>query len=485
MTGAPIRNGIALTSFGDLFAPCEVLSPEARRRLAALVVVGPGEAPPLFPAALATAGLPRRRDGLVAMRTEVEAGLGPQALASLADVLLGVVVPAIEGRRDEVRARSGRLRSLLEANEATTWDALARLRVGEVAAWAGMGPIQLVALIGLAVEAALGMVGAEPEDDTVEHEVDDLTLLVEHDQRVGSGELHIAIERCGGTDQPAAVRAAAARLLARAPAPCHRAVSSLDAVLAAVGDERDRGVFAHLVLSLDCPPRASEVGEALGIGFERVRQLRVRAEERATAAVRDEAEVSEVVRSVADGLGIAAPADAVADVLVTTGLPVLPDTRSLLVLWLAGPFRPVTGHEGWLATDRAGLVAETRRLLGEDGGVRLQDQVAKELGVLGVAPAHVAAWIARQPVRTVDGLLVLTTGSTAEVAERALFASGRASTVQELVATAWPGPEGPGVEEVGEVLRRDRRFLQVSETDFELAEWGGEPHPVRSYRARP
>jgi hypothetical protein len=139
---------------------------------------------------------------------------------------------------------------------------------------------------------------------------------------------------------------------------------------------------------------------------------------------------------------------------------------------LAGPYRPVADHPGWIATDPAELRDETRRMLDEDGGVRLADQVAKELDILGVIPELVAHWLGEQPVRRVAELLVATSGSSTDVAERALSALGRPMTVDELTEWISAGRPGQGAGGLWPLLSSDDRFVRVSADAFELAEWG-------------
>lgn len=118
------------------------------------------------------------------------------------------------------------------------------------------------------------------------------------------------------------------------------------------------------------------------------------------------------------------------------------------------------------------MVIETRRLIHEDGGVRLADHVAKELDTLGMASAHVAGWLACQPVRVCDGLVVATTGTAGDVAERMLHAHGRTITADELAA--WL----PGGRDRIEALwsARDRRFVVSDGDRLGLAEWGEHTH---------
>jgi hypothetical protein len=75
-------------------------------------------------------------------------------------------------------------------------------------------------------------------------------------------------------------------------------------------------------------------------------------------------------------------------------------------------------------------------------------------------------------------MVMLTSGTPADVAERALFAAGRSLTVDELEATIWPGRASPAAEldRLLRALHHDARFLRVGAREFELADWGGEPY---------
>ncbi|MEX2658383.1 MAG: hypothetical protein WD232_01705 [Acidimicrobiales bacterium] len=475
-----------------MFAPCEVLNPAVRRRLSSLVGCAPGQPPPLFPGELAGAPLPLGAGGRAELRSAVEAGLGDAALVELGGMRLGEVVPVIRTLAGDVAARPTpvRLQSLLERNGASTWAVLAERTLGEIASWAGMGHKGLARLVGLALDAGIdgstGAVWAQPGSSARTSTpgpavsptaADDLSLLL---ARGAGGAVRSALEGCTGEDQAEEVRSAATRLLARFERVRHPILAVLDQALAAVGDTRDLGVLYHCVLRLEGRSSLAQVATALGVGTERVRQIRARAAERLDAALGAPgapggAGLDHLARDLAERLGAAAPIAAVDEVLTSSGLPALPDTRSLLALWLAGPYHPVKGHQGWVATDPGELLAETRRLLGEDGGVTSREQVAKELATLDVTGQHAGLWLERQAVQAVDGLLVLTAGTVAEVAERALFAAGRAMTGEELVAAVWPGPGEPGRAEVEAALRRDRRFVAVGAGRFELAEWGGAP----------
>lgn len=488
-TGAPV--------LGQVFSACEVLPPAARVELASRLPAAGGRPPALFPAELAAASLALSAGRRAGLRQVVESALDVAALARLDGVRLRDLVPAIAGRDGEVDPGPDRtrLRKLLERHGVTTWATLGELTVGEIMAWPGVGPTAGAALVGVAFDAGLSFLGDEaaegafdgspdvqpapglPAAGTSEPAVDDVRLLLQHDGRAGGGRLRAVLERSAAAGAPEPVRAAAHRLLSLPP-PVLPTVAWLDRVLAAAGDHRDRAVFVHGALRLAGRPSRSAIAEALGVGVERVRQLVARAVERvAVASAGPPSEVARVRNELTDGLGEAAPLGAVDGLLADAGLPALPDTRSLLLLWLVGPYTVVPGLPGWVATDPAGLLAVTRRVLAEDGGVVPAEVARKELDMAGVPEQHVDGWLAEHPVVEIDGLLVLTTGSPADVAERALFAAGRALSAGELAVTAWPDADAaPDLHDLERVLHRDGRFVRVSATGFELAEWGSEPY---------
>lgn len=474
-------------TFRQVFAACEALSPRARLDLASRLPAVAGRPPALLAGELAVAPLPHDAGRRAVLRAIVEADLDASNLAQLAGMRLRVLVPAISGRSEafDPGPNQARLRALVERQGAPTWAKLAELTIGEIMAWAGMGPRLLATLIGVAVEAGMrslddGDDGTAPAARVVDGPDaggDDVRLLLEHGERAGDGALLLALERLTEPGAPEPVRAAAGRLLTL-PTPVPSSVAWLDRVLAAAGDHRDRAVFVHGVLGLDDRPARPAIAEALGVGVERVRQLMARAHERVVAASASPPdEVARTRDDLARRLGSAAPVRVADDLLVAAGLPPLPDTRSLLLLWLGGPYAGVAGKPGWLATDAAGLLADTRRALSEDGGVRPTEQVHKELDVAGVPEEHIGPWLAQQPVVTSDGLLVLTTGSLADVAERGLFAAGRALTARQLAAIIWPdAADAADHDGLERALHRDARFVRVSADEFELTEWGNVPY---------
>lgn len=496
----------------DLITRCDALPLEARLRLAVLLGA-PGHPVAFRPAELAARSLPLAPDARAAVGRAVIEGLGRDTLVRLAPCRLDVVFPAIGGRMGGVAAHRlpARLLAVLEREGAARWEALGSRTIGEVSGWHGVGPAATTTLAGLVVEAALAFlteegacppVGPAASDDGVTtgqrgRSVDieprsgaidpggDLALLLGYEQRCPGegGGLRSAIQRLAGPALPAPVRAAAQRLLACPGPPDLQAtvLASAERVLGSLADVRDRVVFEQGVLLLDDRATPTQLGADLGISAERVRQLRSRAEGRVRSALADGSpELREAVAAVAAELGSARPRAFVDVLLERRGLAALTDPRSLLVLWAAGPYRPVVGSPAWLATDPVGLGPSTSAMLSEDGGVRPVEHLVREIERLGVLADATASWLAEQPVRVHEGLAVLTTGAPADVAERALSATGRAMTSDEL--SRWVAAPGDGGRAgtcsaaLRDALRRDRRFVEVGRDQHELAEWGAQPY---------
>ena len=395
----------------------DVLPVQVRLQLSELLAA-PGQPPAIFPRQLTKSALPVTPDARAEIRRAIEAGLAAEAVGKLALHRLGAVVPALARCAPDAVARfaPSRVRVLLARHSTTL---IERLTIGEICDWRGVGPTRVAQLIGAAVGAASEFLAAEQI----------LPILTD---------------------------------------PTPGSLSPLfTAALAAAGDHRDRGVFENGVLPLGPPVTWPELAAALGISIDRVRRLAARAAERVRAAPY-QLPIAALAAAVAERLGAAAPGAAVDEVLSSLGLPALPDPRSRLLLWTAGPYRQVAGHPGWVAVDPAGLVGQTRRLIHEDGGVRPVDHVAKDLHFEGIVAEHVESWLARQPVRIDAGLVVATTGRPGDVAERALHAPGRARTVDEIAS--WVDGVPRGFEELMSVP--DRRFVVTRGQALALVEWG-------------
>ena len=207
-----------------------------------------------------------------------------------------------------------------------------------------------------------------------------------------------------------------------------------------------------------------------------MRQIRLRAEGRVRAAASAAPQDTRaLVGAVRGWLGSVVPVDVADDLARRLGAGSAQTRIGGLLLWLAGPYLPVPGRDGWLALDPAGAVARTTEWLAEDGGVRPAQEIRDELAVEGVRPEHHDAWMAACGGVAVDDMVVHVSGGLATVAERTLFATGRGLTPAEIAALV-AGPDRVGDLRV--VLERDRRFARVSADVYELAEWGRAAAPA-------
>ena len=317
-------------------------------------------------------------------------------------------------------SRSIRITNALDANGPPTWARLGRSTLGEITATPGVGRRSLAALLELAVGVAIGRCAIEaasaPGDDLEE-------------------------------------------VLARA--------------LEEAGDTRSRLIFEQLVLPIEETISTASVAALLEIGQQRVRQLREQSVGRVRYAALSQnagqpAVAHTIILHVADRLGAVAPRAELDQVLSEIGLPPLPDTRSQLLMWLAGPYRALgDAHPSWVARDPEMVISDTARVLCEDGGVRLVHHVHDDLASIGVSADQVDAWLAVQSVRFVDDVVVLTAGSPLAVAERLLAAAGSPLSTDELCA-----PDQTAGPLSVQALSRDQRFVRVGPDDWALSEWG-------------
>ncbi len=164
---------------------------------------------------------------------------------------------------------------------------------------------------------------------------------------------------------------------------------------------RDRAVFEHAVLGLEPLVTKHDLGTNLASGTNGCAS-RTRSTARASHAATSCRPLVDLAAELARTVGAAAPLAAVDQALTpsacrrcrTRALPAAPARRS---------YRAIEGHLGWAATVPAEPVGETWRLLSDDGGVNLLTDVTWALMALGVADAHVLAWLDRQRVGLIDG----------------------------------------------------------------------------------
>jgi hypothetical protein len=399
----------------DLFSRCDLLTPAGRVALAEHLHI-PGRRPAVFADELRDVPLILEREHLAETARLIGHNIRGGFGAGVTARTVGELVPLVARVDGPIRlsALATRQRDRLAREQITTWAEVSYCTVGTMLGWVNVGEVFVTSLIGAAVAVAVAAIDCPV---------------------VGSEDLTLA--------------------------------GLLEAILAAAGDFRDRAAFEHLVTG---QMTIAGVASTIGISFERVRQMRRRAEVRVRDAVEGHPAVAEIAAALAASLGRAAPLAGLPASLDEVGIDLdSNDSRTRLLLWLAGPYRAVNGNGSWIATDPQDLAAETRDLLAEDGGVRPFDHVVKSVAHLGLLPDHAEAWIVAQPVRIVDDLVVLTTGTDAEIAERALSALGRSASLEEL--TGWIDRAGDP-SRLWVTLNNDRRFVRTGPRCFELAEWG-------------
>lgn len=397
-------------------------------------------------------------------------------LDRIADRSLAVLAPGASLLVDaEIGAHEGSLRllNLLARQHVHRWSTLLGLRVEDVRRWSQTDTGTTAEIVGLAFARGLAGLVASRQDAKAAGAALDVAVLLEHEQTASSQPLLDALTALAGEGAPDGVRGAATRLLTMVPgARSHADV--LTRILGAAGDARDVEVFAERNLQLRHRATLEETAQRIGLSAERVRQLRRRAEGRvraaaATAPGDSRALVGEVRR----WLGTAVPTDVADGVARRLGAGSAHTRVGGLLLWLAGPYQPVPGRDGWLAVEPAQIVASTAAWLGEDGGVRPVQEVHDELAAEGVRPEHHDAWLAACGGVVVDDMVAYVAGALATVAERVLFAAGRGMAVSEIAPLLAPGRD----EDVHATLIRDRRFVRVGADVFELSEWGGATEP--------
>ncbi len=463
-----------------LFPRIEVLPVPTRRRLAELLAV-PGASPALLSEEILALPLPAAPDDQASVRQAIQAGLDRGSLAHLAELQVGEVVPAIEGRDGFIGTLpcSPRLRAVLQRSGVASWAELAKRRLDEIGQWVNVGQGTLSELVGLAVAAGMEFlaVRAPTAESPTSGACPDLVTLLDYERSAGGVGLRRLLESFAAAQHPEPVRAAAGRLLATPDPALEPHLAELSRALEATGDHRTRGIFEHRSLRLDDAAGMGDLAAALGISASRIRAICAEAEGRTRTAV-DEApgDLAEVVARLREGLGRVAPRNALDELLLAWRLPPLPDPRSLLLLWLAGPYRPVSRDPSWLAVEPAPLAADCRRMLEEDGGVRPVEQVRTDLQHLAISTEHVDAWLSVQEAVVLDNLVVSVSGPLTDVAERVFSATGRAMTAGELAAAISPGRQGATSADLERRLCHDRRFLLVGPERLELADWGGDAY---------
>lgn len=432
---------------------------------------------------LADLGWPfRRREVRSAMERVLRGALSRYDLDELADRTLGQLFPGARAG-DTLLTPLGegdcspRLLAALQRAGWATWGELAKRRLPEVADLPHLGPALLAELLGVLFERSAGELWA-----TWARSDGDLALLLRYERGSAEPRALLALLEAGARAGDEAVRLAARRLLQEFAPWALDLDERLAFLLDAAGDARAQRLFRGWELGEDGLQRAElaarddlTVPHAAAIvqgAATRVRQSLAGAP----------AWVRWAVGAARDGLGgvtTLTEADAVARRLGTTG-----PTSTALLLWLAGPYRPVGGTAGWAALDPKRAVAITREALHADGGVRPLPDVAGEIEELSLARGLLGEWLGACGATVVHGLSVVVAGPLPDAVERLLEAHGSAQSSEEICAGLVPGRGDVGEEELARALR-SKRFARDERGRVALRSWGGPPQSQSQSQSQP
>jgi hypothetical protein len=468
----------------DAFTGTRALAREGRSELARVLGCPPGEIDEAPLGDLADRWHRRQLAAAVELAAEPDEVLAALGGIPLADLVPGA--PLLPDNSIDAARCPSRLLTPLRRHDLLRWSSILGLRLADVLKWRGVGTRGAAQLLGLSFERSLVGLVEGRADKAAGEAWSDLALLVDYEDRSGSGALRGALAHLAGDACPEPVRRSAERLLRHcdghdaAQAGGSAAVGEvLDELLEAAGSARDQAVFSARELSVTDRPTIEQLARRFRLSTERIRQLRARAANRVLAAAAEAPEwVQDLTAGLRDRLGAAAPARDVTTVLAQMGCCLPAAAHEQLVLWLAGPYRPVRAGEGWLAIEPDGLVALTKRALSDDGGVRLADEMSAELARIGVVAPHRDGWLRACGAVPVDGMVASTAGSCGDVLERLLFATGRPMSTSELSTLL---SNGHDEKPLRAALQRDRRFIpSAGNADaFELAEWRPAPRSAR------
>ena len=271
---------------------------------------------------------------------------------------------------------------------------------------------------------------------------------------------------------PPAVREAAGAILAACAPWALDVRRGARILLAAAGESRDRAIF-EAWLAGDGEVTFEKIGRRKGMSGASISRILEHAEPKVRKALPDAPTPWPwLVASLRKILGTLGTVEQIDAVFAGLGVGNSKSARSTqaLALWLAGPYRPVPDHPGWLAVDAKGLTARTTRALAADGGVRRRVEIGAELGEAGVSAKHLDTWLAECGSVAVYDLVVSTAGPLADVLERILDAYGTPRHEQELLLdldrARRPLPAGALA-----VAARSGRFARGDDGSIRLASW--------------
>ncbi len=265
----------------------------------------------------------------------------------------------------------------------------------------------------------------------------ELEVLLRHERASQKPRVLEALLEHRSAGGPDAVRVAADRLLREHARWALDLAKPAALLVEAAGRERDQRLFISWSLHPD-GRTFDDLAKQEGMCRQNVNGLVRRAESRVRAALETSpAPLPWVVATLRCRLGTAATEDQVAVELarLAAGKPPVGE----LITWLAGPYSPVPGRPGWVATEPKQLVARTAACLAADGGVRRLLDVETELADLGVHADRLRPWLRAGGATVVHDVVVSMSGSLADVIERVLDAHGQERTAEEIAVDLGSG----------------------------------------------
>ena len=307
----------------------------------------------------------------------------------------------------------------------------------------------------------------------------DLAVLLSYERTQPTQPLLEGLLGLRNSDGPPEIRATAGGFLRQAAPWAVDVQPVLEALLENAGNDRSRALFAAWA-SPRAPGSMQLLAEEHGISAQRVGRIVHRAAAQVRAAVATApAPLPWLVSDLGRRLGRVASEPRVDAVLGRLGVE---GPAGDVLLWLAGPYRPVPSRPGWLAVEAPEIVARTSSVLAADGGVRRLADVEAELEL---HPDQVGPWLRACQATVIHDLAVSLSGPLPAAIERVLDAHGRPLTASEL--TVCLGEKGRAVTErdLAGALR-SRRFRRSAAGEVRLTDWSTESAaPKQAKRATP
>jgi len=411
----------------------------------------------------------------------------------LASQQFGRLLPDLEraaGQPDRVDHLSDETVALLRDRAIASWSALGRLSCSDIREWPHGDQVRVHELAVLAVRqatiTALTLVPAPKANSPFELDADLRVISAWAGAELKLSNLgHALAALAAETDAPPEVVSAWRRLSNRsldALAGEEASLYDIDAAMYRVlrCDARVREILEGRVFAHGKKRTLDDLGDALGITRERVRQIEKAAREEIDRRIADPANavVARAAARLDRELGSCAAIEGLRAPIQAALLPDGASTDDTLpmrvLLQLAGPYEVL---DRWVIRGPAERLvgatstaledaAQNRAIPYEDAQVILADAGIPE-------PEH-EEWLTNAcHFRILDGQVISWRGSMADKAERVLALQGEPMTIEEVVTAL--GPEINVRSLLGQI-QGDPRFLRRGKKSYGLSSWGGEEY---------